>query len=62
MGDRTTLDLLNAENDLAAAELALAQARVDQVLARLRLALLADRLDETLLAQVNAGLAPEEKP
>lgn len=62
VGDRTTLDLLNAENDLAAAELALAQARVDQVLARLRLALLADRLDETLLAQVNAGLAPEDKP
>ncbi|HMN20633.1 MAG TPA: TolC family protein [Ottowia sp.] len=62
VGDRTTLDVLNAENDLAAAELALAQARVDQVLNRLRLALLADRLDEALLAQVNAGLVPEDKP
>lgn len=62
VGDRTTLDLLNAENDLAGAELALAQARVDQVLDRLRLALLADRLDEALLARVNASLIPEAQP
>lgn len=62
LGDRTTLDLLNAENDLAGAELALAQARVDQVLDRLRLALLADRLDEALLARVNASLIPEAQP
>jgi len=58
VGDRTTLDVLNAENDHAQAALALAQARSDQVLTRLRLAALADRLDEDLLAQVNAALVP----
>ena len=61
-GDRTLLDVLNAENAQADAELALAQARCDQVLTRLRLAALADRLDEALLAQVNALLAPEAGP
>ncbi|HNK52560.1 MAG TPA: TolC family protein, partial [Ottowia sp.] len=59
VGDRTTLDVLNAENAQADAELALAQARSDQVLTRLRLAALADRLDEALLTQVDATLAPE---
>ncbi len=58
VGDRTTLDLLNAENDHAQAALALAQARSEQVLTRLKLAALADRLDEDLLTQVNAVLAP----
>ena len=57
VGDRTLLDVLNAENDHAQATLALAQARSEQVLLRLKLAALADRLDETLLAQVNATLA-----
>ena len=54
--------MLNAENAQADAELALAQARSDQVLTRLRLAALADRLDEALLAQVNALLASEAGP
>ncbi len=58
VGDRTTLDVLNAENDHAQAALTLAQARSDQVLTRLRLAALADRLDEQLLAQVDATLLP----
>ena len=62
VGDRTLLDVLNAENAQADAELALAQARSDQVLTRLRLAALADRLDEALLAQVNALLASEAGP
>lgn len=62
VGHRTTLDLLNAENDHAAAELALAQARSDQVLVRLQLAALADRLDEDLLAQVNSRLAAPLEP
>jgi len=62
VGDRTTLDLLNAENDHAQATLALAQARSDQVLTRLRLAALADRLDEDLLMQVNATLAAPAAP
>ena len=62
VGDRTLLDVLNAENDHARAALALAQARADQVQFRLRLAALADRLDEMALAEVNASLAPQEPP
>jgi outer membrane protein len=57
-GDRTTLDLLNAQNDAAAAELALLQARVQWQLQRLRLAAAAGNLDEALLARVNGELAP----
>lgn len=58
VGDRTLMDVLNAENDHARATLALAEARAAQVQHRLRLAALADRLDESVLAQVNAALAP----
>ncbi len=58
VGDRTTLDLLNAENDAAGAELALMQARVTLLLDRLRLAALAGRLDEWQLQAVNATLQP----
>ncbi len=56
IGERTTLDLLNAENDAAAAELALLQARATLLLDRLRLAALAGRLDEMELQAANAGL------
>jgi outer membrane protein len=49
VGDRTTLDLLNAENDRAAAQLALAQARVVLMMERLRLSALAGALDEQAL-------------
>lgn len=56
VGDRTTLDVLNAQNATAQAELELAQAQVEQVLARLQLAALADQLDEALLTQINAVL------
>ena len=56
VGDRTTLDLLNAENDAAAAERALQKVRVDLLMDRLRLAGLAGQLDETLLLAVNARL------
>ena len=56
MGERTTQELLNAENDAASAELALLQARVSLLLDRLRLAALAGRLDETQLQAVNASL------
>ncbi len=52
-GDRTMLDQLNAENDAAAAKLALAQARVSLLLGRLRLALLAGELDAALLARAD---------
>ena len=57
-GDRTTLDLLNAQNDAAAAELGLLQARVQAQLQRLRLAAAAGALDEALLVAVNRELAP----
>ncbi len=57
-GERTTLDLLNAENDAAGAELALLEARVKLLLDRLRLEALAGQLDEAQLAAVNSTLAP----
>jgi outer membrane protein len=56
VGDRTTLDLLNAENDTANAELALLQARIALLMDRLRLAALAGQLDEAALQAVNATL------
>ncbi len=56
VGDRTTLDVLNAENDHAAATLALVEARSAQSLNRLKLAALAGRLDEAQLAQVDPVL------
>ena len=56
VGDRTTLDLLNAENDAASAELTLLQARIELLMNRLRLAALAGRLDERWLQSVNASL------
>ncbi|MEW6706422.1 MAG: TolC family outer membrane protein [Pseudomonadota bacterium] len=55
-GDRTTLDLLNAENDAAGAELALLEARIRLLTARLRLGALAGELDDTTLQQANAQL------
>ncbi len=58
VGDRTTLDLLNAENDAASAELTLMQARVEFLMNRLRLAAVAGRLDEVWLQSVNASLQP----
>ncbi|HYN60836.1 MAG TPA: TolC family protein [Rubrivivax sp.] len=62
VGERTTQELLNAENDAAAAELALLQARVSLLLDRLRLAALAGRLDETQLQAVNASLLNPQRP
>ena len=58
VGDRTLMDVLNAENDHARATLALAEALTEQLQQRLRLAALADRLDDALLAELNAALAP----
>jgi outer membrane protein len=58
VGDRTTLDLLNAENDASSADLALLQARIDVLQNRLRLQALAGQLDETRLQTVNALLQP----
>jgi outer membrane protein len=56
VGDRTTLELLSAENDHAAAELALLQARADLLLARLRFDALQGQLTDRSLQEVNAGL------
>lgn len=58
VGDRTTLDLLNADNDAAAAELALLQARTELLQHRLRLDALAGQLDLPELQAVNAKLQP----
>jgi outer membrane protein len=55
-GDRTTQDLLDAENGAQSAELALAEARVRLLQSRLRLAALAGQLDEATLAQADAAL------
>ena len=60
VGDRTTLDLLNAENDAASAELTLMQSRVEFLMNRLRLAAAAGRLDEAWLQSVNASLQPSQ--
>jgi outer membrane protein len=62
VGDRTTLDLLNAENDSAGSELALLQARVGVLMDRLKLAALAGRLDEARLQSVSDSLqAPDAR-
>jgi outer membrane protein len=55
-GERTTLDLLNAENDAAAAQLAVIQARVQVQLDGLRLARLAATLDEARLQRLQEAL------
>lgn len=60
VGQRTTLDLLNAESDSASASLALAQARVGLLMDRLRLAALAGTLDEATLRSADAELAPPQ--
>lgn len=56
VGDRTTLDVLNAQNDTAQARLAVSQARVALLLDRLRLAALAGQLDASALQAVNKDL------
>ena len=61
VGDRTTLDLLNAQNDGAAARLALAQGRVALVMDRLRLAALAGALDEPALRAADPDAAPKSR-
>ena len=56
VGDRSTLDLLNAENDAANARLSLLQARIALIMDRLRLWSLTGQLDEAQLQQVNRVL------
>lgn len=57
VGDRTTLDVLNAENDQTAAELALMHGRIDVLQQSLLLDALMGRLEEASLARLNARLA-----
>ena len=60
VGDRTTLDLLNAENDSTSAALAVLQANVNVRLNKLKLAQLIGNLDEAVLSDTNALLANTE--
>lgn len=55
-GDRTTQELLDAENDAAAAELALIEARVRLLTNRLRLFALGGQLEDTHLSRLDAAL------
>ena len=57
VGDRTTLDVLNAHNEASAAELAWLQGQVDTLIASLRLHAMAGQLGEAQLQTVNAALA-----
>ena len=57
VGDRTTLDLLNAQNEASAAELAWLQGQIDTLIASLRLHAMAGQLGEAQLQTVNAALA-----
>jgi len=56
VGDRTTLDLLQAETDASSATLALLQARIELLINQLRLQALAGQLNEPALQAVNALL------
>ncbi len=58
VGDRTTLDVLNAHNDASAAQLGLLQARTELLVAQLRLHAMAGQLDASKLQAVNAALQP----
>lgn len=58
VGDRSTIELLDAENDAADAALSLARARVGLLADRLRLGALAARLEEVDLHRVDQALAP----
>jgi len=59
VGDRTTLDVLNAENDAANARLSWMQARIVQAMDRLRLDALAGKLKEDQLHIINGILQPD---
>lgn len=56
VGDRTTLDRLNAEADASAADLMLAQARAALLQDRVRLAAAAGRLDDDLMRSIDAEM------
>ena len=60
VGDRSTLDVLNAENDAANARLSWMQARITLVMDRLRLVALTGKLEEDQLQIINGTLQPAQ--
>jgi outer membrane protein len=58
VGDRTTLELLQAENDAAQAELAWLRAHTELLLSRLQLDALTGDLSVQSLQSLNAHLRP----
>ncbi|KXW55332.1 TolC family protein [Ferrovum sp. PN-J185] len=58
VGDRTTLDLLNAETDAANAHLNWIQSRVDLIINELNLAALSGQLTEDRIKEINSTLQP----
>lgn len=62
VGHRTTLDLLNATNDDAQAELDLAQARIELLLNRLRLSALAGQLTDSEFQTIDNSWRLAQEP
>ena len=58
-GDRTTLELLNAENDATSSELAVVQAQIAVAMNRLKLAQLNGSLDDSTLQVMNRVLTQQ---
>ena len=58
VGDRTTLDLLQAENDAAQAELAWLRAQTELLLTHLQLDAVTGKLSVQSLQALNAQLSP----
>lgn len=56
VGDRTTLDLINATNAKTLAEMNLLQAKIDYLINQLNLYALVGELDTEKLIQINAQL------
>ena len=62
VGDRTVLDLLDAERELQTADVSLQQARHAVLLGRLNLAAACGALDEAALSAVNQFFADQRLP
>ena len=60
VGDRTTLDVLNAENEVTVTQLNLAQKQVNLLMSQLQLSALTGRLDENVLNKVNQFLTTKK--
>jgi outer membrane protein len=60
VGDRTTLDVLNAENEVATTQLNLVQEQASILMNRLQLSALAAELDEGVLSEINQYLVLQQ--